>query len=55
MNKRIFLDVGAHTGETLAAVLDPGFRFDEIFVSSRRDCAGRNCAAPRAMMCGCAS
>jgi len=31
MNKRIFLDVGAHTGEMLAAVLDPGFRFDEIF------------------------
>jgi FkbM family methyltransferase len=31
MSRRIFLDVGAHTGETLAAVLDPAFRFDEIF------------------------
>ena len=30
MSRRIFLDVGAHTGETLAAVLDPEFRFDEI-------------------------
>jgi len=31
MSRRIFLDVGAHTGETLAAVLDPEFRFDEIY------------------------
>ena len=50
MNKRIFVDVGAHTCETLAAVLDPGFRFDERYFASRRDCAGRNCAAPRAMI-----
>lgn len=31
MTKRIFLDVGANTGQTLAAVLDPEFRFDEIY------------------------
>lgn len=30
MSKRIFLDVGANNGQTLAAVLDPAFRFDEI-------------------------
>lgn len=30
MTRRIFLDVGAHTGQTLAAVLDPVFRFDRI-------------------------
>lgn len=30
MNRRIFLDVGANTGQTLAAVVDPEFRFDEI-------------------------
>jgi FkbM family methyltransferase len=27
---RIFLDVGAHTGETLRAVVDPRYRFDRI-------------------------
>lgn len=27
---RIFLDVGAHRGESLAAALDPAFRFDRI-------------------------
>jgi len=31
MNRRIFLDVGANTGQSLAAALDPIFRFDEIF------------------------
>lgn len=31
MTRRIFLDVGANTGQTLAAVLDPEFRFDEIY------------------------
>lgn len=30
MNRRIFLDVGANTGQTLAAVLDSNFRFDQI-------------------------
>jgi FkbM family methyltransferase len=29
-DRRIFLDVGAHTGETLRAVLDPRYRFDPI-------------------------
>ena len=28
---KIFLDVGAHTGETVRAVLDPKYRFDRIF------------------------
>jgi FkbM family methyltransferase len=28
--KRVFLDVGAHTGETVRAVLDPVYRFDWI-------------------------
>jgi FkbM family methyltransferase len=27
---KVFLDVGAHTGETLRAVLDPRYRFDRI-------------------------
>lgn len=31
MKRRIFLDVGANKGQTLAAVLDPALRFDEIF------------------------
>ena len=31
MGKRIFLDVGANTGQTLLAALDPVFRFDEIY------------------------
>jgi FkbM family methyltransferase len=30
MSKRIFLDVGANTGQTLLAVLDPIYRFDLI-------------------------
>lgn len=30
VNRRIFLDVGANTGQSLAAALDPGFRFDQI-------------------------
>lgn len=30
MNRRIFLDVGANTGQTLAAVLDSRFRFNWI-------------------------
>src|SRR5512139_2188088 len=30
MIKRIFLDVGANNGQTLAAVIDPALRFDEI-------------------------
>jgi FkbM family methyltransferase len=30
MTRRIFLDVGANTGQSLAAALDPIFRFDEI-------------------------
>jgi FkbM family methyltransferase len=30
MNRRVFLDVGANTGQTLKAVLDPEFRFDRI-------------------------
>lgn len=30
MNRRIFLDVGANTGQTLGAVLDPAFGFDQI-------------------------
>jgi len=30
MTRRIFLDVGANTGQSLAAALDPVFRFDEI-------------------------
>lgn len=29
--RRIFLDVGANTGQSLAAALDPVFRFDKIF------------------------
>lgn len=29
-SRRIFLDVGANTGQSLAAALDPVFRFDEI-------------------------
>src|SRR5689334_13386689 len=28
---RIFLDVGANTGQTLKAVLDPAFKFDQVF------------------------
>jgi len=28
---RIFLDVGANTGQSLAAAMDPVFRFDQIF------------------------
>jgi FkbM family methyltransferase len=28
--RTIFLDVGAHTGETLRAVLDPKYRFDHV-------------------------
>lgn len=30
MSRRIFLDVGAHNGETLTAVVDPAFSFDRI-------------------------
>lgn len=30
MSRRIFLDVGANNGQTLAAVVDPIFRFDRI-------------------------
>jgi FkbM family methyltransferase len=30
MSLRIFLDVGANTGQSLAAALDPVFRFDQI-------------------------
>lgn len=30
MNRRIFLDVGANTGQSLEAALDPAFKFDSI-------------------------
>ena len=29
--RRVFLDIGAHTGETLRAVMDPRYRFDRIY------------------------
>jgi FkbM family methyltransferase len=28
---KVFLDVGAHVGQTLRAVLDPGYRFDKVY------------------------
>lgn len=31
MNRRVFLDVGANTGQSLEAAMDPAFRFDRIY------------------------
>lgn len=39
---KIFLDVGAHTGQTLAAAIDASFRFDRIFCFEPvRSCWGK--------------